>query len=409
MVTSEGPQAGRLELLVAISLLGLGTDTTAARLFREDFPPTGFDFDARGRGLVEGLAGRLWVDPARRAERLAQARERARRALAARGSAGCSLITALDAGYPPALLQIPDPPVVLWVRGIAATLGEPAVALVGSRRATPTGLAVARRLSQELAEAGLCIVSGLARGIDGAAHRGALDAGGKTVAVLGNGVDVAYPAEHRALATAVAQSGAVVSEFPPGTRPQPNHFPLRNRIISGLSGAVVVVEASERSGSLITARAALEQGRDVLAVPGNVAAGTHRGCHALIKDGARLVETVEDILDELGRPLPRRNGPAVSDNTLVSNVLEEFMPSGERVTADELAARSGRKVGEWLADLALLEVAGLVARTPGGGFVRLDGPATYIGTQPERHRKGTGSIHGESARRRRVAGQGEDD
>jgi DNA processing protein len=287
-------------------------------------------------------------------------------------------------------------------------LSKPAVAVVGSRRATPTGLAAARRLSQQLAEAGLAVVSGLARGIDGAAHRGALEAGGTTVAVLGNGLDVIYPAEHRELMAAVGRAGAAVSEFPPGTPPRPRHFPLRNRIISGLSRAVVVVEASEKSGSLITARAALEQGRDVLAVPGSIASGAYRGCHALIKDGARLVETVEDILQELGWPMAPNGLQAESRNTLFSNGLERFMPPGEPASIDELAVASGRPAADWLAELTLLELSGRVARTAGGAFVRLDGPATYIGT-PDTKEKGTGSGHGKGSRGRRVAGEGEDD
>ena len=180
------------------------------------------------------------------------------------------------------------------------TLGRPSVAVVGARAASPTGQRIGYELGRDLALAGLVVVSGLARGVDGAAHAGALDGGGRTVAVLGCGVDVVYPRQHGALAARVAAQGVIVSEFPPGTEPRPSHFPLRNRIISGLSRAVVVVEASEQSGSLITAQMALEQGRDVLAVPGTWPAGRYRGCHALIKDGARLVETVEDVLEEIG-------------------------------------------------------------------------------------------------------------
>ena len=190
---------------------------------------------------------------------------------------GIDVITVLDPRYPHRLMNIPDPPIVLWTIGRPEVLAGPAVAVVGSRRATPTGLAVSRRLSGELAAAGVTVVSGLARGIDGAAHRGALDAAGGTVAVLGNGPDVAYPREHRELMAAIKVTGIVISEFPAGTRPESRHFPLRNRIISGLSLAVVVVEASEKSGSLITARAALEQGRDVLAVPGSIASGSLPG------------------------------------------------------------------------------------------------------------------------------------
>ena len=217
-----------------------------------------------------------------------------------------------EAGYPPLLLEIADPPETLWVRGDARLLALPAVAIVGSRGATPVSLAIARRLGKELSEAGLVVVSGLALGVDGAAHRGALEGTGRTVAVLGSGLDVVYPSEHKDLAEQISQCGVVVSELPPEAPPLPHHFPLRNRIISGLSKAVVIVEASERSGSLITARLANDQCRDVLAVPGGILSGRHRGSHGLIKDGARLVETVDDVLDEIGWQRPA--GATVGDS-----------------------------------------------------------------------------------------------
>ena len=255
---------------------------------------------APGPDLMPLLALWLGIPPAERGRRVADAREHAARAVERAASAKIAALPWFHPTYPALLREIVDPPIVLWLVGAAACLSEPAVAIVGSRRATPAGIAVARRIGRGLAEAGLVVVSGLARGIDGAAHQGALDAGGRTVAILGCGADVVYPPEHASLAKRVAEAGALVSEFPPCTPPLPRHFPLRNRIISGLSRAVVVIEASDRSGSLITARAALDQGRDVLAVPGNVASGRYSGCHALIKDGAPLVETVEDVLNELG-------------------------------------------------------------------------------------------------------------
>ena len=202
------------------------------------------------------------------------ARPRARESIARGRALGLTPVTWRDAAYPPRLTTIPDPPVAFWARGDLAVLGRPSIAVVGSRRATPSGLAVARQLAADLAGEGFCVVSGLARGIDGAAHAGALAAGGVTVAVLGCGADIIYPREHARLATEILASGVVLSEFSPGTPPLPEHFPLRNRIISGLARAVVVVEASDHSGSLITARMALEQGRDVLAVPGNVLSGS---------------------------------------------------------------------------------------------------------------------------------------
>ena len=392
-----------LETLVALSLLRLGTDTAVARLFKEFTPPgdAGPDVAAIARHIVDILGPGT-------EQRFESARVRARAALASRP--GIEIVTVLDAVYPSRLRTIPDPPLVLWT--MAGATGEmferPAVAIVGSRRATPTGLFVSRRLSMELATAGVLVISGLARGIDGAAHRGALDAAGLTAAVLGNGPDVVYPREHRELMKAVQRSGGVISEFPPGARPEPRHFPLRNRIISGLSQVVVVVEASEKSGSLITARAALEQGREVLAVPGNVASGAYRGCHALIKDGARLVETVNDVLEEIGRPRTAHDQGRQVDNSLSVSSLGRLLRTGEPVSIDELSAETGRPASECLAELTLLEISGQAARTSGGGFVKLDGPATYIGAQVPGRREGS-VLNGKGSGRRRVAGEGEDD
>lgn len=282
---------------------------------------------------------------------------------------GITLVTSWDARYPARLKHITDPPAGLWRRGPLDWDGK-AVAIVGSRTATPAGVLVARQLSRDLAERGYIIVSGLAAGIDGAAHQAALDAGGVTLAVLGCGVDVVYPYRHRGLAAAIAETGCLVSEFPPGTPPRPWHFPLRNRIISGLSQAVIVVEASERSGSLITARTALDQGRDVLAVPGSVASGRYRGCHALIRDGARLVETVKDVIEELeGITLESVPGGA-SSNSLFISYLEPVMAPAEPYTIDDLAERTGRPVAELLTELGHLEIEGRIARTSAGRFVR---------------------------------------
>lgn len=381
----------RLELLVTISCLNAAADARGARAYKDLGRPE------PSRRVLDDVAGRLGIPAARRGGEISRAHEEARRALAASGAAGSAPVTCLDASYPALLNEIADPPVVLWVRGDPDALTAPAVAIVGARAATPAGVSVARRLGQDLAEAGLVVVSGLARGVDGAAHAGALSAGGRSVAVLGCGVDVVYPAEHGALMTGVAASGAVVSELPPGAPPLSHHFPLRNRIISGLVRAVVVIEASERSGSLITAKAALDQGRDVLAVPGSVASGRYRGCHALIKDGARLVETVEDVLEELkwqpaairgaaARPARGASSPStgsrpgaeIPTNSLQTSELEETMAPGESYTVDELAQATGRPAPALLAELAELELSGRVSRLPGGGFVRLDEPAMDI-------------------------------
>lgn len=277
-----------------------------------------------------------------------------------------------DPGYPVALAAIADPPPVLWTRGDATALGGPAVAIVGSRAATPYAISVAEHLGADLAHAGIVVVSGLARGVDGAAHRGALAGGGRTVAVLGSGADVIYPAEHRRLAEEIESGGTIVTEFPPGTPPEPWHFPRRNRIISGLSRAVVVVEAGDKSGSLITAKAALEQGREVLAVPGNVLTGRNRGTHALLRDGAKIVEGVSDILEELR--LPSNAGPAAASKPGAEDRLLACLPAGEPLDLDEISERSGLILPKLLPRLFELELLGLVRRAGGGRFVRFDRP-----------------------------------
>lgn len=291
-----------------------------------------------------------------------------RRARAATGRAVDGGITALpwsDPSYPAPLAAIADPPFVLWTRGVAAALERPAVALVGSRAASPYALAVAERLAADLAARGIVVVSGLARGVDSAAHRGALAGGGATIAVLGSGADVIYPPEHVALAREIEGTGLVMSELVPGTPPLPLFFPLRNRIISGLSRAIVVIEAGERSGSLITARLALDQGREVLAVPGNVLSGRNRGAHALLRDGAKIVEDADDILEELGLPVrtARAEGPP-NDSVLAS------LTPGEPADLDAIAERSGVAPARLLPRLFELELKGLVARAGGGRFVR---------------------------------------
>lgn len=318
---------------------------------------------------LPSLAAALGIDPLDLGGQLEAARLQAQRWLQEASQEGVDLVTSAERRYPLRLREIADPPIALWRRG-PADLDRKSVAIVGSRAATPSGLVVARQLSRDLAERGYVIVSGLAAGIDGAAHEAALDVDGVTVAVLGCGVDVAYPARHRHLAEAVATSGCLISEFPLGAPPVAWHFPLRNRIISGLAQAVVVVEASERSGSLITARAALSQGRDVLAVPGSVASGRYRGCHALIRDGARLVETVHDIVEELeGVSVIGTSGDNDSKSLFMSD-LEPVMARAESYTIDDLVLRTGRSASELLADLGHLELQGRVRRATGGRFVR---------------------------------------
>lgn len=321
------------------------------------------------RTLLDRVAEQMGWLPFEARSRILDALDQARRAMDAADRLGLSLITPASCSYPELLRHIIDPPIVLWVKGMVEALAGPHVAVVGARAASYEGLCAARQLGQDLAGAGVSVASGMARGVDGAAHAGALEGGGQTVAVLGCGVDVAYPPEHARLAAQIVERGAIVSELAPGAPPLQHHFPMRNRIISGLSRAVVVIEASDRSGSLITARSALEQGRDVLAVPGAILSGRSRGCHALIRDGARLVDSAKDILEEIG--WTSAAPPAESRNkSLQMSQLEETMAAGETYTLDELAARTGRPAGELLAELGELELAGRVARVTGGAFAK---------------------------------------
>src|SRR5688572_27285429 len=239
--------------------------------------------------------------------------------------------------FPRLLREITNPPTCLWTRGDVALFGPAAIAVVGARAATREGLEIAYQIAGDLTRAGIVVVSGLARGVDAAAHAGALDAGGKTIAVLGTGIDRIYPSENKAIHERIAESGLLVTEFPPGSPPDLFHFPQRNRIISGLSRAVVVVEAREKSGSLITARLAGDQGRDVMVVPGPTLSGQNRGGHALLRDGAKLVESAVDILQELGL-----NSTGVPAHQSLETV--EF-------TVDDIAAQMQIPAGEALARL----------------------------------------------------------
>ena len=272
-----------------------------------------------------------------------------------------------DPRYPPLLACTFCPPPVLWARGALDLLSQTIIAVVGSRAATPYALEVGARLARELAERRIVVASGLARGVDSAAHRGCLKGSGRTIAVQGCGLDRVYPAEHDELADEIAKSGLLLSELGPGCPPLPEHFPQRNRIISGISRATVVVEASEHSGSLITARCALEQGREVMAVPGSVLSGRNRGSHALLKDGAKVVETADDILQELGwmaAPVP--NAQAKS---LISDPLFAAMDPGEAYALDELVGATGLDTSRVLASLSELELRGMVV-SAAGRFVR---------------------------------------
>jgi DNA processing protein len=291
------------------------------------------------------------------------------------------IVTLADSDYPQALLNIPDPPLLLYVKGRLELLNRPALAVVGSRNATPQGISNAEAFARSLSDAGLCIISGMAHGIDAAAHRGALHVEGhgqgSSIAVVGTGLDKVYPAANRDLAHRLAQQGALVSEFPLGTPPLAANFPRRNRLISGMSLGCLVVEASLQSGSLITARLALEQGREVFAIPGSIHAPQSKGCHALLKQGAKLVETAQDILEELGGltaslaaaaragQVAEHPDPQDRDGALLEHL--GFDP----VDVDTLSARSGLTVSQLSAMLLSLELDGRVCALPGGLYQRI--------------------------------------
>jgi DNA processing protein len=320
-----------------------------------------------------GLTARLVSDDPELVELAASRLDEAREILSRAEKAGIHALAWSDPLFPSLLAAISDCPPVIWYRGDLTSSDAPIIAIVGSRAASSVAVDTAARLAADLAARGVTVVSGLARGVDSAAHRGALTTG-RTIAVLGSGVDYIYPPEHKLLAAQIAEAGLVVSEYPPGTPPLPHHFPLRNRLISGLALAVVVIEASEKSGSLITAACALEQGREVMAVPGNVLSGRNRGGHALLKDGATIVETADDIVEGLGwdPAVDRSVSPGASSAPTVSSAdpLLRVMISDEPYDLDDLASRSGLDARRLLPRLIELELAGLVRRHGGGRFVR---------------------------------------
>lgn len=290
------------------------------------------------------------------------------------------VLTLGDPGYPASLLEMADPPLMLYVLGAAAfdlnQLGQ-SIAVVGSRNPTPQGAANARAFARALGEAGLPVVSGLALGVDGAAHQGALEAAGDaprlaTVAVVGTGLDRVYPARHRELAQRVMRQGLIVSEFPLGTPPLTQNFPKRNRLIAGLARGTLVVEAALQSGSLITARLTSEQGKEVFAIPGSIHSPQSRGCHALIRQGAKLVESVNDILEELPAPRPPAAAPADPAPSGAGDARDPLLEAlgFDPVHIDALSARTGWGAAELQARMLAFELDGLVARLPGGLFQR---------------------------------------
>ena len=362
-----------LDWLTLSMVSGVGPRTLKLLLDQFGTPAAVLDAPASALRDVQGVGPKL-------AREIASARSKidAAAELDLCRANGLSVLIPTDPAYPRMLTEIHDPPSVLFVRGQVKPADMLSVAIVGSRHATHYGVTQAERLAGSLARAGLTIVSGLARGIDGAAHRGALEAGGRTLAVLGGGVLEIYPPEHKELADQVAAQGAIMSEAPPRAIPMAGSFPQRNRIISGLSLGVIVVEATERSGALISARHAMEQGREVFAVPGRVDSRASRGCHALIRDGARLIESADDVLEELG-PLvadaQRDDGSVVRHpaelqlNETETQVLQAVM--AEPTSIDQVVQTSRLPVANVLSTLSVLEMRHLVKRLSGQYVVRV--------------------------------------
>lgn len=285
---------------------------------------------------------------------------------------GVDVVCWEDDAYPALLREIPAPPPVLYVRGQLLETDAVAVAIVGTRRATAYGRDITYRIAFDLAQAGVTIISGLALGVDGVAHRAALEAGGRTIAVLGSGIDVIYPGEHRDLAKRISEQGAIISDYPPGTKPDRFNFPPRNRVISGLSLGVVVTEAPDRSGALLTVNFAAEQGRDAFAVPGPVHAASSAGCLRIIREGATMIRSADDILEDLhirrtstpDEPVQSRLPISAEDHQLLSHL------TGQPQHIDDIAEKASRPVPAVSGHLMMLELQGLVRSTGGGHYIR---------------------------------------
>lgn len=291
---------------------------------------------------------------------------------------GNHLVTLADAEYPKSLLEIADPPPFLYAKGNLALLNQPSIAIVGSRNASAQGEKNAEAFAYDLCAYGLCIVSGMALGIDGAAHRGALKANGSTIAVVGTGLDIVYPAKHRDLAHKIAEHGLIISEYALGTPSKPQNFPKRNRIISGLSLGCLVVEANLQSGSQITARLAAEQGREIFAIPGSIHSPMSKGCHQLIKQGAKLVDCLQDIVEELKLDAISNKAPSFSNTEPVNPDREGSPPARllnsmgyEAISLEHLVSISGLTVSEVSSMLMLLELEGKVSKLSGGQYQKI--------------------------------------
>ncbi len=351
------------DLLIAYSLLPFLTPNRT-RLLREHFDP----LSATGAASQVFLQALLSLTPEQAdlvknplnletEARVAQLRE--------------SVVTLDDPEYPALLREIIDPPLALHTRGDLSLAQRPSISVVGSRRASPYGLNAAKRLTEELVSAGLVIISGLARGIDAAAHEAALDAGGTTIAVLGTGIDVIYPRSHTRLFRRIEREGLIVSEFPPGTPPLPENFPIRNRVISGLSSGTVIVEATSRSGSLITARMAAEQGREVFAVPGSIFSAGTEGTHRLIQYGAKLVHDGDDVLDELPGNLKIKRRETMAEPESPLGEVLRALSREEAIHVDALAEKLRRGPQAVAESLLQLELDGWIRALPGARYVRV--------------------------------------
>jgi DNA processing protein len=351
---------------------GVGRESARALLVRFGSAEAaiGASTQARRAVVVPAVAAAIAVVP----EAFAAREEAGWQWLNSGGDEPREAIVVGDPRYPTALLDTADPPLLLYARGRIELLQSPAIAVVGSRNPTPQGLENARAFAAHLSRSGWIVVSGLALGVDGAAHEGALAGGAGTIAVVATGLDLVYPARHRALTRRIAAEGLVISEFAIGTPALPENFPIRNRIIAGLARGTLVVEAAVQSGSLITARLAAEAGREVFAIPGSIHSPTSRGCHALIKQGAKLVDSAADILDELPAPAgaaaTKTRGAAPTSVPPRKDPLLEAL-GYDPIGLDDLIARTGRSAADLSARLLDLELAGQVARLPGRRFQRI--------------------------------------
>ena len=377
--TLDGAETDELRAWLRLSLTeGVGNETARQLLAAFGSPQAIFAQDAAALKAVgnERLRRAIEAEPDELSALLARTL-----AWLAEGSDRC-ILTLGDTGYPPTLLNINDPPLMLYLLGSLVAAGEakvqfstlPCLAIVGSRNPTPQGHINAGQFAEAFGAAGWCVVSGLALGVDGAAHQGALRAGAYTVAVVGTGLDRVYPRKHLELAHRIARRGLIISEFALGTPPLTGNFPRRNRLISGLSQGTLVIEAALQSGSLITARLAADQGKEVFAIPGSIHSQQSRGCHLLIKQGAKLVESAQDVLEELQpagtRPLDLADDSQPQPSPRPDDPLLRAM-GFDACSLDALQARTGLATADLQAQLLALELQGELARLPGGQFVRL--------------------------------------